>query len=170
GGGHESPGLDRLRDLGVAYVDDVGTASADALDLARVDVDPGGVEAGARELERERQPHVAEADDAAAGLAAANPVDQGLHGEPPECVADDRGRWGGGGDPGAPARAPTADADLTERRKRRPRRSRRGRLRLPTCARAQTSQVLRGRREPGAAHRRALEARPVARRSAPTPC
>src|SRR5882672_2672744 len=29
--------------------------------------------------------------------------------------ADDRGRWGGGGGPGAPARAPTADADLTER-------------------------------------------------------
>src|SRR6266704_3508083 len=83
--------------------------------------------------------------------------------------ADDRGRWGGGGDPGAPARAPTADADLTERRKRRPRRSRRGRPRLPTCARARTSQALRGRREPGAAHRRALEARPVARRAAPTP-
>src|SRR5437016_8517412 len=29
--------------------------------------------------------------------------------------ADDRGRWGGGGDPGAPARAPTTDTRLTDR-------------------------------------------------------
>src|SRR5712664_3422748 len=36
-------------------------------------------------------------------------------GEPPEGVRTSRGRWGGGGDPGAPARAPTTDADLTER-------------------------------------------------------
>src|SRR5438876_752600 len=34
---------------------------------------------------------------------------------------------------------------------------------------ARTSQALRGRREPGAVHWRPLEARPVARRSAPTP-
>ena len=42
----------------------------DRLDLALVDVDARGVEAGVRELERERQPDVAEADDPAAGLAA----------------------------------------------------------------------------------------------------
>ena len=43
-----------------------------AVDLARVEVDAGGVEAGARELDGERQPDVAEADDADAGASRAN--------------------------------------------------------------------------------------------------
>src|SRR6185503_20248398 len=58
----ELAALDLLADLRVLRVDDVGAAGRDGVDLPRIEVDAGDLEAGARELERQRQADVAEAD------------------------------------------------------------------------------------------------------------
>jgi hypothetical protein len=61
------------RDLAGGYVLDVGDALLDELDLAGIEVEASHAEAGAGELHRQRQPHVAEADHADAGLARVDP-------------------------------------------------------------------------------------------------
>ena len=70
------PAGDELRDLGGRHVGDVRRARVDRVDLPRVEVDADGVEAGARELDGERQTDVAEADDADAGAVRVNPIEQ----------------------------------------------------------------------------------------------
>ena len=55
---------DQSRDLRGRHVRDVGRALVDRVDLAPIEIDAGRDEARARELDRERQPDVAEADDA----------------------------------------------------------------------------------------------------------
>ena len=52
------------------HVRDVRLAAVDGVDLPGVEVDAGGLEAGARELDGERQADIAEADDADVGGAA----------------------------------------------------------------------------------------------------
>ena len=51
------------------HVRDVGAAFVDRVDLAIVEVDAGGVEAGSREFDGERQTDVSQPDDAGAGGA-----------------------------------------------------------------------------------------------------
>ena len=58
------PALDQRRERVGRHVLDVRAARADGLDLGRVDVEPDDVRAGLRERDRERQPDVAETDDA----------------------------------------------------------------------------------------------------------
>ena len=53
----------------VGDVGNVRAAFLDRLDLAGIEVDPGGVETRLPELDRERQTDVAEADDAGPGPA-----------------------------------------------------------------------------------------------------
>ena len=55
---------DEPRDVLAGDVGDVGLAPIDGVDLALIEVDAGRDEAGAGELDRERQADVAEADDA----------------------------------------------------------------------------------------------------------
>jgi len=69
--------MERLH-IGGRHVGDVRHAVADRLDLAGVEVDPGGVEAGFGEFYRERQADVAQADHAGAGAAGTNLFTKGL--------------------------------------------------------------------------------------------
>ena len=57
------------RDLLRRHVGDVRLAAVDRVDLPGVEIDADGLEAGARELDGERQADVAEPDDAGAGAA-----------------------------------------------------------------------------------------------------
>src|SRR6185369_6617281 len=79
-GGVEAPRLHLLRDLRVLRVDDVRLTRGYRVDLSLVEVDARHLEARARELERQRQADVTEADHAAARLALADLVDEVLHG------------------------------------------------------------------------------------------
>ena len=72
------PALWNSRDVGRRYVLDVGLAAVDRVDLARVEIDAGGVEPGARELDGQRQADVAETDDADAGGAAGEFLAEGV--------------------------------------------------------------------------------------------
>ncbi len=67
GGRAQASRRHELGDFRRLDVGNVGRAAIDRIDLARVEVDAGGVEAGARELDGERQADIAEADDADAG-------------------------------------------------------------------------------------------------------
>ena len=60
----EAAVFDQLRELGVAHVLDVRLAGVEPVDHALADVVAEHLEAGLRELDRERQPDVAEPDDA----------------------------------------------------------------------------------------------------------
>ncbi len=74
GGRAQAPGGHQRGDLLGAGVDDVRRAGVDGIDLALIDVDADRVKAGAGELDGQRQPHVAEADDPGARFALANLV------------------------------------------------------------------------------------------------
>ena len=76
GGGREAPGLDLLAELGVAHVLDVRAPGVEPVDHALADVVAEHLEAGLGQLDRERQPDVAEADDAEERLAALGLRDQ----------------------------------------------------------------------------------------------
>ena len=60
------PACVQRRDVGGRHVGDVRPALVDRLDLPRVEIDAGCVKPAAAELDGERQPDVAEADDAGA--------------------------------------------------------------------------------------------------------
>ena len=65
-----------LRDQLAGHIGDVGVAAVHRGDLRRVDIDADGVEAGAPKLHGQRQADVAESDDADAGAARGDPIEQ----------------------------------------------------------------------------------------------
>src|SRR5436305_1057828 len=69
---------DNLRERCLSDIGDVAVPAIQLRDLRGVDVKPGHVETGLRELNGQRQPDISEADDADACLFRTDSIQQGL--------------------------------------------------------------------------------------------
>ena len=78
GGRREQAGLDRRLQVGGGHVGDVGLAAPDGRGPLRVDVEADRRHPGAGERHDQRQPDIAEPDDADAHLSRGNALQQGI--------------------------------------------------------------------------------------------